>query len=98
MRLVVANGDGRYRLASIVGGRLAELGYEQIDLGDAARQVDATIVYYRDGFVDIAGQVAADIGVPDALLVGIPADLETPLTNSDDNGDVIVILGPDAPR
>ena len=57
---MIANGDGRFRLASITADRLAPLGYI-IDLGDALQTVDATIIYYRPGFDDEAAIVANDI-------------------------------------
>jgi hypothetical protein len=97
VRLVVANGDGRFRLASITADRIAPLGYI-VDLGDALRKVGATVIYFRPGFDDEAAIVAKDITVPDALIVPIPTNSSTPITNSDDRGDVIVVLGPDAPR
>ena len=39
--------------------------------------------------------LATDLLVPDALLEPLP---DQPVTNSDDNGDIVVILGPDAVR
>jgi len=43
---VLANGDGRFRLASAVADRIRPLGYV-IDLGDAVSLVDATVIYWR---------------------------------------------------
>ena len=98
VRLVLANGDGRFKLASTTANRVRPLGYI-IDLGDAVKLVDATIIYYRPGFADEAAVVAKDLGVPDALVTALPASAaQQPITDSDNNGDVIVVLGPDAPR
>ena len=97
VRLVLANGDGRFRLASITAERISPLGYI-IDLGDALQTVDATIIYYRPGFDDEAEVVANDIKVPGAIIAALPTNSATSITNSDDSGDVIVVLGPDAPR
>ncbi len=97
VRLVLANGDGRFRLASITAERISPLGYV-IDLGDALRTVDATIIYYRPGFDDEAEVVANDIKVPGAIIAALPTNSAPSITNSDDSGDVIVVLGPDAPR
>jgi hypothetical protein len=97
VRLVLANGDGRFRLASITAERISPLGYI-IELGDALQTVDATIIYYRPGFGDEADVVANDIGVPGAILVALPTSSVPSITNSDGSGDVIVVLGPDAPR
>ncbi|HEY5424070.1 MAG TPA: LytR C-terminal domain-containing protein [Ilumatobacteraceae bacterium] len=97
VRLVLANGDGRFRLASTTADRIRPLGYV-IDLGDAINPVDATVIYYRPGFDDEAAFAAVDIGVPDALILPFPTNASQPITTSDGNGDVIVVLGPDAPR
>ena len=98
VRLVLANGDGRFRLASTTGQRISPLGYI-IDLGDAISTVPATVIYYRPGFEDEAAVVATDIGVPNAVVAPLPTNTSQPITtNSDNRGDVIVVLGPDAPR
>ena len=97
VRLVIANGDGRFKLASVTADRIRPLGYI-IDLGDAIQTVDATIIYYRPGFDEEAAIVAIDISVPDATLAPLPTSASQAITNSDGNGDVVVVLGPDAPR
>ncbi|MEO8266532.1 MAG: LytR C-terminal domain-containing protein [Ilumatobacteraceae bacterium] len=97
VRLVLANGDGRFKLASVTADRIRSLGYI-IDLGDTVNLVDATVLYYRPGFDDEAAIAANDIGVPDAIIVAFPTNSSQPITNSDGGGDVIVVLGPDAPR
>ncbi len=97
VRLVIANGDGRFRLASATADRIRSLGYI-IDLGDTPTLVDATIIYYRPGFDDEAVYAATDIGVPDAIILAFPAKASQPITDSDARGDLIIVLGPDAPR
>jgi LytR cell envelope-related transcriptional attenuator len=97
VRLVLANGDGRFRLASTTADRIDPLGYIT-DLGDTVQTVGATIVYYRPGFDDEAEIVAKDIGVPNAVIAALPSNASQAVTDSDDRGDVIVLLGPDAPR
>ncbi|MCU1360609.1 MAG: hypothetical protein JWN99_1898 [Ilumatobacteraceae bacterium] len=94
VRLVIANGDGRFNLAGRNGDRLRAVGYTQIDLEDAGK-VTATVLYYRPGFDDEAAIVAADLTVPGAQLQPLP---DTPITSNDALGDIIVVLGPDAPR
>ena len=94
---MIANGDGRFRLASVTADRIRSLGYI-IDLGNALNTVDQTVIYYRPGFDDEAAYAAVDIGVPDALIVAFPTNASQPITDSDARGDVIVVLGPDAPR
>ena len=97
IRLVIANGDGRFRLASATADRIRSLGYI-IDLGDTPTLVDATTIYYRPGFDDEAVYAAADIGVPDAIILAYPINASQPITDSDARGDLIIVLGPDAPR
>ena len=97
IRLVIANGDGRFRLASATADRIRSLGYI-IDLGDTPTLVDATTIYYRPGFDDEAVYAAADIGVPDAIILAYPVNASQPITDSDARGDLIIVLGPDAPR
>jgi hypothetical protein len=97
VRLVIANGDGRFKLASTTAARLRPLGYT-IDLADSLKPVEATIVFYRPGFDDEAKIVAKDIGVPNAVIAAFPTNAPEPVTTSDDQGDVIIVLGPDAPR
>ena len=97
VRLVIANGDGRFRLASVTADRIRPLGYI-IDLGDTPTLVDATIIYYRPGFDDEAVYAAADIGVSDAVIVALPINASQPITDSDANGDLVIVLGPDTPR
>ena len=97
VRLVIANGDGRFRLASITADRIRSLGY-LIALGDALNTVDATVIYYRPDFDDEAAFAAIDIGVPDAIILPFPFNTSQPITDTDDSGDVIIVLGPDAPR
>ncbi len=97
VRLVIANGDGRFRLASTTADRIRPLGYSMV-LGDSVETVDATVIYYRPGFDDEAAYAAEDIGVPDAIILAFPNNAAQPITDSDAGGDVIVVLGPDAPR
>jgi hypothetical protein len=97
VRLVIANGDGRFRLASATADRIRSLGYD-IYLGDSLSPVDATVIYYRPGFDDEAAYAAVDIGVPDAIILAFPTNASQGVTDSDSRGDVIVVLGPDAPR
>ena len=94
VRIVLANGDGRFNLVGANKSRLEAAGYISIDQEDVA-SATATILYYRPGFDDEAAIVAADLLVPQALLQPLP---DTPVTGSDAAGDVIVVLGPDAVR
>ena len=95
VRLVLANGDGRFNLAGANAKRLFAAGYVTIDLTDVSPRVPATILYYRPGFDDEARIVAADLLVPNALIEPLP---DTPITINDPLGDIIVVLGPDAVR
>jgi hypothetical protein len=102
LRLVIANGDGRFNLATANADRLRAAGYVHIDETDVSTHVAATILYFRPGFDDEAAVVAADLGIPRALRTplptGNPATPVTPITPDDSLGDIIVVLGPDALR
>ncbi len=95
VRLVVANGDGRYNLVGRNVDRLLALGYVTIDQTDLNGRVERTTLYVRPGFEGAAAVLAVDLQVPGALVVPLP---ETPVTGNDQAGDIIVVLGPDAVR
>lgn len=97
VRLVIANGDGRFRLANITADRIRALGYI-IGVGDTLYRVDETVIFYRPGFDDEALYAANDIGVPGAIILAFSTDESQPITNSDANGDLIIVLGADVPR
>ncbi len=96
VRLVIANGDGRFQLANLTADRIRALGYT-IGVGDTSYRVDETVIFYRPGFDDEALDAANDIGVPGAIILAF-SDESQPITSSDANGDLIIVLGPDAPR
>lgn len=95
VRLVVANGDGRYNLVGANVTRLEALGYVTIDQTDVDARFDATVVFFRPGFDAEAARLAADIQLPGAVLQ--PLGDQT-ITINDDLGDLIVVLGADAIR
>ena len=95
VRLVLANGDGRYNLVGRNVDRLLPLGYTEIDQTDIRNVVERTVLYVRPGFEDEAVRLAADLLVPAALIEPLPA---TPVTINDELGDIVVVLGPDAVR
>ena len=94
VRLVIVNGDGRSQLAAITADRIRALGYI-VDVGVTSYRVDETVLFYRPGFDREATKAANDIGVPDAVL--LEYSTEQPITSSDASGDIIVVLGGDAP-
>ena len=95
VRLVVANGDGRYNLVGRNVDRLIPLGYTSIDQTDAPRKVPRTVLYIRPGFEEEATRLASDLLVPGALIEPLPGQA---VTINDELGDIIVVLGPDAVR
>lgn len=95
VRIVLANGDGRFNLAGSNAARLFEAGYVTIDQTDIGARYELTTLYYREGFEDEAVIVAADLLVPDAVLEPLG---DEPITADDDLGDIIVVLGADAVR
>ena len=95
VRVVLANGDGRFDLVGRNVDRLLELGYVTIDQTDVSDRPAVTTIYVRPGFDEEAVVLAADLQTPNASIVPVP---DTPVTGSDDLGDLIVVLGPDALR
>lgn len=95
VRLVVANGDGRFNLVGANVARLRALGYVTIDETDVNVRPPSTIIYVRPGFEREAAVLAQDLKTPGAVVTALPA---TPVTVNDEKGDLVVVLGPDAPR
>lgn len=95
VRLVLANGDGRFNLVGRNADRLLALGYTTIDQTDVGARPATTIIYFRQGFEDEAAILAVDLQTPGAAITPLP---DTPVTSNDANGDLIVVLGPDAVR
>ena len=95
VRLVVANGDGRFNLVGSNVTRLRALGYVTIDETDVNVRPPATIIYVRPGFEREADVLAQDLQTPDAVITALPT---TPVTANDELGDLVVVLGPDAQR
>lgn len=92
VRVVIANGDGRPGLAGANTDRLAALGYPAVVAGDVA-EVTVTLVYYRLGFEVEALRIRDDLQTPSAAVGELP---DSGITNSDADGDIVVVLGPDA--
>jgi hypothetical protein len=95
VRLVVANGDGRFNLVGSNVTRLRALGYVTIDETDVNVRPPSTIIYVRPGFEREADALAQDLQTPDAVISALP---DTPVTANDELGDLVVVLGPDAQR
>ena len=95
VRLVLANGDGRFNLVGANASRLEGLGYVSIEQDDVSQRPSVTMIYARPGFEDEALVLRDDLGTPAAMIVPLT---DTPVTNDDASGDLIVVLGPDAPR
>lgn len=95
VRLVLANGDGRFNLVGSNAARLLELGYTSIEQDDVSQRPDATMIYVRPGFEDEALVLRDDLGTPSAMVLPLPA---APVTSRDGDGDIVAVLGPDAQR
>ena len=68
---------------------------KNIDQTDVGARPATTIIYFRQGFEDEAAILAVDLQTPGAAITPLP---DTPVTSNDANGDLIVVLGPDAVR
>lgn len=95
VRIVLANGDGRFNLVGINAARLRLLGYVTIDQTDVTARPPQTIIFARPGFEDEAVRLAEDLQTPFAAIEPLPP---TPVTVNDELGDLIAVLGPDAIR
>lgn len=96
VRLVVANGDGRFNLVTRNANRLRDAGYTEIRGADVVPDDDdPTVIFYRPGFEEEAARAGADVGVPAAATAPLP---NTPVTVDDEFGDLIIVLGTDALR
>lgn len=95
VRIVLANGDGRFNLVGANAARLEALGYASIEQDDVSQRPTVTMIYARPGFEDEALVLRDDLGTPAAMVVPLT---DTKVTDRDDQGDLIVVLGPDAPR
>ncbi len=95
VRLVLANGDGRFNLVGANASRLEGLGYVSIEQDDVSQRPSVTMIYARPGFEDEALVLRDDLGTPAAMIVPLT---DAPVTADDAAGDLIVVLGPDAPR
>jgi hypothetical protein len=95
IRVVLANGAGIPGLVSANGERLRVAGYVDVTGVDVPERPARTTVYVREGFEAEGDRLAVDLGLDDPFIVGIPG---RPITPIDDDGDLIVVLAPDAPR
>jgi hypothetical protein len=95
VRVVLANASSASGLVSANADRLRTAGYVEVTGVDVRDRVAASVVYYRPGFEEEAAVVAADLELGGAELLPQPGTALTPI---DDQGDVIVRLGPDASR
>jgi hypothetical protein len=95
VRVVLANGAGLPGLISANGERLRVAGYVDVTGVDVPERPGRTTVYVREGFEAEGDMLADDLGLNDPFIVGLP---DEPVTPIDDDGDLIVVLAPDAPR
>jgi hypothetical protein len=94
VRVVIANGDMRPDLDEAMTQRLTDAGYTQITVAADVAPVEYTTIYYRVGFNRAAVAITLDLEAADVSLEPMP---DTPVTNADAAGDVVVLLGPDIP-
>lgn len=101
--VLVANGTGTAGGAGNVTNKLIPKGYATLPAADASTSdVQQSVVYYRDGYIEDAKQIARDLGVPEENIEGIvqPMPAEPPVrgnrgTQSAQTANVLVVLGLD---
>lgn len=102
VKVIVANGTGSANGAGNVTAKLQPKGYAMMPAADAAQaNIAASKIYYQDGYVDDAKQIARDLGVADpveALLERKPDTITLKTATSTANAktaNVVVLIGLD---
>ncbi len=92
VRVVVGNGSSRNGLATSTADELTAAGYVDVVATNAISKSADTYIVYRDGFQAAAAAVAELLEIPgERVLPYIDAEV----TERDEQGDVIVVVGAD---
>jgi hypothetical protein len=92
VRVVVGNGSARNGLATTTAEELIAVGYVDVVATNAIGDSADSYIVYRDGFQAAALAVAEALGIPaERVLPYIDAEV----TERDEQGDVIVVVGAD---
>lgn len=92
VRVVVGNGSARNGLATTTAEELIAVGYVDVVATNAIGDSPDSYIVYRDGFQAAALAVAEALDIPaERVLPYIDAEV----TERDDQGDVIVVVGAD---
>ena len=94
VRVQVANGTATAGLATVYTHKLLTIGWDTLPPING-RRVDATDIYYRPGYEWAATEIASEIKVNDHDVKPIGS---TYLWSGQAGDNVIVLLGPDAPK
>jgi hypothetical protein len=92
IRVVVANGTDRARLAGELADELEALGYVDVVRTDADRNYGSSVVYADEELRPQALRVAADLEVDPRFVLDAAG---APVSDADVTGDVIVVAGAD---
>ncbi|MCU1392765.1 MAG: hypothetical protein JWM34_1193 [Ilumatobacteraceae bacterium] len=92
-RIVLVDGSGTSDALTTARDELAGAGYAQVVPTTPKGTVATTTVYYRAGFATQAAQVASILGFDRAPLVLLTTQV---ISAADQQGDVVIALGPDA--
>lgn len=85
--------DGRQGLAGRATRKLDDIGYGTLDAVNAEIEpIDDSFVYYADGFIVDAIQVAARLNIGESNVRPVPADPGV----TADGADIVVLLGQNA--
>jgi hypothetical protein len=92
VRVVVGNGSSRNGLATTTADELTAAGYVDVVATNAVSKSADTYIVYRDGFQAAAQAVAELLDIPgERVLPYIDAEV----TERDEQGDVLVVVGAD---
>lgn len=92
VRVVVGNGSSRNGLATSTADELTAAGYVDVVATNAISKSADTYIVYRDGFQAAAQAVAELLDIPGERVLPY---IDAQVTERDEQGDVIVVVGAD---
>jgi hypothetical protein len=92
VRVVVGNASARNGLATVTADELGEAGYVDVVATNAVSDSADSFIVYRDGFEAAALAVAELLDIPAEQVLPFT---DTAVTERDDEGDVLVVVGAD---
>jgi len=92
VRVVVGNASARNGLATVTADELSAVGYVDVVATNAIDDSADSFIVYREGFQPAALAIATLLGSPVEQVLPY---IDTAVTERDDQGDVMVVVGAD---